>query len=190
MGGRVRPTQERWQTLQPHDWCGVSGLKTNVPNRVTDSNREAGALRWLHMRPIQWHVKKNWRVPETMAKVIPIPKSFHPHLKWWLEESSVLQGQPLQPTKTCYGDFYRCIKRRVGCSLKRVLYKGRLVPFRKQTAHKLSGTKGGLSGPKRVQDLCSNNIVLIATDNSTVVAYINKEGGMKSGPLCALCGDY
>ena len=34
---------------------------------------------------------------------------------------------------------------------------------------------------KEFQDLCSNNIVLVATDNTTVVAYINKEGGMKSG---------
>ena len=28
--------------------------------------------------------------------------------------------------------------------------------------------------------------VLVATDNTTVVAYINKEGGMRSGSLCAL----
>ena len=36
---------------------------------------------------------------------------------------------------------------------------------------------------KEFQDLCLNNIVLIATDNTTVVAYINKEGGggMKTG---------
>ena len=39
---------------------------------------------------------------------------------------------------------------------------------------------------KDFQDLCSDNIVLVATDNTTVVAYINKEGGMKSGCLCAL----
>ena len=39
---------------------------------------------------------------------------------------------------------------------------------------------------KEFQDLCSNNIVLVATDNTTVVACINKEGGMKSGSLCAL----
>ena len=39
---------------------------------------------------------------------------------------------------------------------------------------------------KEFQDLCSNNIVLVATDNTTVVAYINKEGGMKLGSLCAL----
>ena len=37
---------------------------------------------------------------------------------------------------------------------------------------------------KEFQDLCENNIVLI--DNTTAVAYINKEGGMKSGSLHAL----
>ena len=39
---------------------------------------------------------------------------------------------------------------------------------------------------KEFQDLCSNNIVQVATDNTTVVAYINKDGGIKSGSLCAL----
>ena len=39
---------------------------------------------------------------------------------------------------------------------------------------------------KEFQDLCVDKIVLVATDNTTAVAYINKEGGMRSGPLCAL----
>ena len=56
-------------------------------------------LGWLHMRPVQWHLKNNWRVPETMEKVIPMPKSLHSHVKCWLEESNVLQGQPLHPLK-------------------------------------------------------------------------------------------
>ena len=37
---------------------------------------------------------------------------------------------------------------------------------------------------KEFQDLCVGKIVLVATNNTTVVAYINKEGGMRSGPLC------
>ena len=53
----------------------------------------------LHMRPIQWHLKNNWRVPESLEKVIPIPSSLHPHLQWWLEEGNVLTGQPLHPIK-------------------------------------------------------------------------------------------
>ena len=39
---------------------------------------------------------------------------------------------------------------------------------------------------KEFQDLCTDKIVLVATDNTTVVPYINKEGGMRSGSLCAL----
>ena len=35
---------------------------------------------------------------------------------------------------------------------------------------------------KEFQDVCSEKIVLVAT----VVSYINKEGGMRLGPLCAL----
>ena len=49
------------------------------------------------MRPIQWHLKNNWWVPESLEKVFPIPRSLHPHLQWWLEEDNVLQGQPLHP---------------------------------------------------------------------------------------------
>ena len=79
----------------------------------------------------------------------------------------------ITPTKTCSADIYRRIKRRMGRSLKRTHCMGNLVSSRKQVAHKSLGTKSGLSG-------------LVATDNTTVVAYINKEGGMKLGSQCAL----
>ena len=39
---------------------------------------------------------------------------------------------------------------------------------------------------KRFQHLVQGKFVLVATDNTTVVAYINKEGSMRSGSLCAL----
>ena len=46
--------------------------------------------------------------------------------------------------------------------------------------------KAVLLALKRFERLCCNQIVLVCTDNTTVVSYINKEGGMKSGSLCAL----
>ena len=36
------------------------------------------------------------------------------------------------------------------------------------------------------RDKCQNQTVLVATDNSTVVAYINKQGGTHSAEICAL----
>ena len=39
---------------------------------------------------------------------------------------------------------------------------------------------------KEFKNICSDKTVLVATDNTTVVSYINKEGGMRLGTLCAL----
>ena len=99
------------------------------------------------MRPIQWHLKNNWRIPESLEKVIPIPRSLHPHLRWWLEEDNVLTGQPLHLINHALD---RRIKRRVGRSLKRTHCQRDLVTARKQAAYKLSGTKSSLSSLKRV----------------------------------------
>ena len=81
-------------------------------------------------------------------------------------------------------NFYRRIKRRVGRPLKRVHCKRILVGAGKQAAHKLSGTKSSVPSLKRVSKSLCRQIVLVATDNTTVVAY--KERGMRLGPLCAL----
>ena len=39
---------------------------------------------------------------------------------------------------------------------------------------------------QRFKDQCRNQTVLVATDNSTVVAYINKQGGTHSAQMCTL----
>ena len=73
-----------------------------------------------------------------------------PSLKMVAGGKQCASRSTITPTKTYSADLYRRIKRRVGCSLKRTHSKGNLVPSRKQVTHKPSGTKGGLSGPKRV----------------------------------------
>ena len=54
------------------------------------------------------------------------------------------------PTQPCSSDLYRCLKRRLGCLFGRSHSKRDFGLTRKQIAYKLPGTKGGLSGPKRV----------------------------------------
>ena len=117
--GRVRPTPDRWQNLQEkilsllslpacpvRQFMSLIGLQKQVH------------LGRLHMRPIQWHLKNHWRVPESLEKVIPLPRSLHPHLQWWLEKSNVHPRSTITPNKTCSASLYRRIKRRVGRSLK------------------------------------------------------------------------
>ena len=90
------PQCKNIETTLPTD---LSGLTADVPDKVTNITEKQLHLGRLHKRPIQWHLQSNWRVPESLEKVIPIPKSLHPHLKWWLQEENILQGQPLHPLK-------------------------------------------------------------------------------------------
>ena len=138
----------------------------------------------LHMRPIQWHLKNNWRVPKSLEKIIPLPRFLHPHLQWWLKESNVLQGQPLHPLKHALQIFTDASKEGWGTHLIERTARGSWsVPESKLHINYLE-LKAVFLSLKEFQDLCVNKIVLVATDNTIVVAYINKEGGMRSGPLC------
>ena len=189
--GRVRPTPDRWQILQEkileilslptcpvRQFMSLIGLLTATEKQVY--------LGRLHMRPIQWHLKNNWRVPEALEKVIPVPRSLHPHLEWWLNEHNVLQGQPLHPLRHALQIFTDASKEGWGAHLSEHTARGSWsVPESKLHINYLE-LKAVLLALKEFQDLCTSKIVLVATDNTTVVAYINKEGGMRSGPLCAL----
>ena len=100
--GRVLPTQERWASLRQkllflksRDSCTVRQFMSLI-GLLTATEKQVRSGR-LHMRPIQWHLKRHWQVPEVLEKVIPLPPSLQPHLDWWLDEENVLRGQPLHP---------------------------------------------------------------------------------------------
>ena len=96
LGWLVNSEKSELEPKQIFDFVGYQfDLKAGLLT-ATDKQVHLGRL---HMRPIQWHLKKNWRVPESLEKVIPIPRSLHPHLQWWLQEDKVLTGQPLHSIK-------------------------------------------------------------------------------------------
>ena len=179
--GKVRPTEERWQTLTDkirsilsdpvcpvRHFMSIIGLLTATEKQVH--------LGRLHMRPIQWHLKNNWRVPESQEKVIPVPKSLHPHLRWWLEESNVLLGQPLHPLKHALQIFTDASKEGWGAHLDEHTARG-TKPLR---------AKSSVSGSKRV----SNPLLQQDSTNSyrqhNSGCLYQQRGGMKLGSLCAL----
>ena len=103
---------------------GLSGPAVHIPDRFANSYRKASSPRSTTLRPIQWHLKNNWRVPESLVKVSPIPRSLNPHLQWWLEEGNVLQGQPLHPVKHVVQIFSDASKEGWGAHLKNALQEG------------------------------------------------------------------
>ena len=86
----------------------MPGLALDAPDRVTDSHREASAP----SSPPHEAVKVALEVQLGGVRITRKgdPSSLHPHLKWWLQEDNVLQGQPLHPLYMIFNP-YRCIKK-------------------------------------------------------------------------------
>ena len=94
----------------------------------------------------------------------------------------MLLGQPLHPLKHALQIFTDASKEGWGTHLNEHTARGTWsLPESKAHINYLE-LKAVFLVLKEFQDLCLNTTVLIATDNTTVVAYINKEGRMKSGP--------
>ena len=186
--GRVLPTQDRWLALQEKlksimskDSCTVRQFMSLV-GLLTATAKQVWLDR-LHMRPIQWHLKRHWHVPEVLEKVIPVPHSLHHHMGWWLNEQNVLEGQPLHPLQHALQLFTDASNESWGAH-----YTARGVWSTPESRLHINflELKAVLLALKSFEPLCKGQIVLVATDNTTVVSYINKQGGMRSGSLCAL----
>ena len=185
----VLPTPQRWQILNDkihflleRRSCSVRQFMSLI-GLLTATEKPLGRL---HMRPIQWHLKWNWHIQESLEKNIPIPASLHPHLKWWLQKGNVLLGQPLHPLQHALQLFTNASREGWGAHLGDHTARGFWsLPESKLNINMLE-LKAVLLALKEFQDHCLGQVVLIATDNTTVVSYINKEGSMRSGSLCAL----
>ena len=182
ISGRVLPTQDRWQALQEklrfikslprctvRQFMSLIGLLTATEKQVSSGR--------LHMRPLQWHLKRHWHVPEVLEKVIPVPQSLHPHLDWWLDENNVLNGQPLHPLQHAVQLFTDASNEGWGAHLRDFTARGVWSPLEGHLHINFLEMKAVLLALRQLEHLCKDQIVLVATDNTTVVSYINKQGG-------------
>ena len=179
--GRVLTTQDRWSTLKQkvlfirnRSSCTIRQFMSLI-GLLTATEKQVWSGR-LHMRPIQWHLKRHWHVPEVLEKVIPVPVSLHPHLDWWLDEGNVLWGQFLHPLQHALQVFTDASSEGWGAHLGESTTRG-VWSEPEGTLHiNYLELKAVSLALKSFEHLCRDQIVLIATDNTTVVSYINKEG--------------
>ena len=168
--------------MRNHVHSSVSGPESNVLDRITDCHRKTSTFGPVTHETHTVASQEQLVGARDTGKDHPIPKSLHPHLKWWLEESNVITGQPLHPLKHALQIFTDASKEGWGAHLNKHMAKGSWsLPESKLHINYLE-LKAVLLRLKEFQALCTNNIVLRATDNTTVVAYINKEGGNEVGP--------
>ena len=123
----------------------------------------------LHMRPIQWHLKRHWRVPESLEKEIPVPRSLHPHLKWWTKETNVLLGQPLYPLRHALQIFTDASKEGWGAHLGDFTASGTWLVRESQLHINFLELKAVLLELKRFQHMVQRKVVLMVDQGDTLL---------------------
>ena len=78
---------------------GMPGPTVHVPHRSTHSNRKTSPPRATSHETHTVALEKQLEGTRVTGKGDPSPQVPPLHLRWWLEESNVLLGQPLHPLK-------------------------------------------------------------------------------------------
>ena len=190
--GLVYPPEDRLQKISlaihqilpkkgaiAHSWLHLIGLLVSAEKQVPFGR--------THMRGIQWALASQWRMSKDSLKawVKTTPLSIQ-HMTWWLDTQNTLKGVPIglfHPQVSLYSD---ASLKAWGAYLDSDLNNTISQPWSHQESHlhiNLLELRAVRLALVHFQTLLVGLKVMICTDNSTVVAQINKQGGTLSWDL-------
>ena len=150
------------------------------------SSRLAGQLiKWgrFHLRPIQLFFLDMWR-PSTGSPqdLILIPQSLRPKIAWWSVEMNLMKGVPLESPPVEIRLFTDASTKGWGAHLDGQNVQGSWTVQESALHINLLEMRAVKQALVAFQ-IPVNSSILISTDNSTVVSYINHQGGTRSKSL-------
>ena len=162
----------------------LHGQAVHVLDRTLDRHRETGLVRSSphasHSVALTLAGTRGLRESHSSTSL----SSASPRLV--VRRGKCVKRSALTSIKSRPSTVYRRIKRRLRRSLRDSTARGVWSEVESQLHINFLELKAVFLALRSFELLCQNQIVLVATDNTTVVAYINKQEGMKSGSLCAL----
>ena len=165
------PPAQLWRVILGH----LASLERLVPH---------GRLR---MRSLQWHLKSQWS-PESDPPSLPValPEEARRDLSWWMVRDHLLVGVRFgtpAPDLHLYSD---ASSSGWGAHLLDQNVSGVWSAKEKLLHINLLEMKALFLALQAFQEDVAGHHVTAMCDNSTVVAYVNKQGGTVSRPLCLL----
>ena len=186
--GLVFPTEKRWVNLQAvllkfctvpsataSQWSSLLGMLTSI--------QEVTPLGRLHARDLQLHLNNWWADRAHLHTLIPVTPACRAVFRWWLRPENVMCGVPLRPRApdvTIYTDSSLI---GYGAVWEHRELSGTWSPHLQQkhiNYLELLCTKIAL---QKWWHLLSGLHVLIASDNTTVIHYLNRQSGTHSVAL-------
>ena len=140
---------------------------------------------WMRMRPLQLHLLAHFHpCVHPISLLVPINDLIRPHLMWWLQPANLKAGmvfpRPL-PTVSIVTD---ASNNGWGAHMDAVSTAGTWSPSEKQLHINVLELLAVRRALTFFATSLRRQVVVVKSDNSTVVSYINRQGGTRSPQLC------
>ena len=147
----------------------------DVSNWVACLNGEDGPGGTPSHEDLSISSQDHWRYPQSLDSLLPWTEAISAHLDWWQDPANVMKGSDLHPKDHSIQLFTGASNVGWGAPLEQSSTKGLWSNQEKGLHINVLELKTVSLAPQYFKDQCQDQTVLVATDNSTVVAYINKE---------------
>ena len=144
----------------------------------------------LHMRHLQFHLRRNYNchLKGALDSLFTLDPSVKVHLRWWLLRNNVMVQAPLHPPKYVTSIYTDASAQGWGAHCAHMIAQGPWSTQQSKLHINVLELKAVLLALKTFVPQLSlhQRIIQVASDNTTVCAYINKLGGTRSWDLFAL----
>ncbi|KAK3092126.1 hypothetical protein FSP39_025396 [Pinctada imbricata] len=190
--GIVCPTEERYTNL-----CQTISTITQqafVPARsflrilgLMASCIDLVPLARLHMRPIQLYLLCHWSPrQDDISHLVQIKDSLKPHLAWWTQGSNIFRGAVLEQRLPDYTMWTDASNQGWGAHMGNQSVSGIWTLSDKAKHINFLEMLAVQKALAHFRNPLIGKLLMIRSDNSTVVSYINRQGGTRSPQLCML----
>lgn len=190
--GHISPSLDRIKTFQQSLECLLQASQASARQLHSILGQMESMARLLplgraYKRPLQWEIKDRWR--QNLAvwdKQILLRPWFAKAIHMWRDENFLLSVTPLHhPFPECQL-FTDASLDGWGAHMGIHMASGLWPPVCKNQHINLLELRAVLLALQTFAHYVQNRSVLLVTDNTTVAAYINKQGGTHSQCLCNL----
>ena len=190
--GIVCPTEDRFQNLCQaisilfQESCVPAKLFLRILGLMA-SCIDLVPLRRLHMRPIQLYLLCHWSPKkDSIFHLVQVKNPLLPHLQWWTQRCNIFKGaclDQIRPQETIWTD---ASNQGWGAHLGTQNISGTWSPTQTSEHINVLEMLAVRNALYHFERSLEGKTVLIRSDNSTVVCYINRQGGTNSPQLCMI----
>ena len=139
----------------------------------------------LRMRPLQLHVLRHFKPSQDpLSKKIPHNPKLSKDLQWWSDPSNLKSGRCFREIRPLSSMFTDASQSGWGAVLGALALEGQWNEHEKNLHINVLELRAVVNAVSHWKSVLAGHLLTVFTDNSTTMAYINRQGGTRSPHLC------